>query len=280
MKTKNKNALIILLTIIFLITAFSASIKIIPTVKAKAYIANKYNISIFQIKTKSVTPSKLYLDDSWLFPSPDIDEPIWEFSYKGKDFCVSKTVLLGLGVNDYYDDYQLEEINSLATEYLKKNVYEGICGISVFSNDVKYFLNSPKEKITEANLKSYLSRSSGIPKRVYIRVNNPHEENPFPNAEEIYNKLYTVFNSDSVHLLVYLIDDTVKLETHCRISSGTKDKLDSYYGVDLAYAQSNDVKERKNRHIERMLVENNKEKEKEKEKEEKETHKNINSRTV
>lgn len=127
-KTKNKillffSAVFIILTIIF--SSYAVS-KTVMTKGAINYLQDKYQMNEEQIDIIDYEIGMYHLDSTDMFfnwfeirwyPYK------WQFNYNGREFFVNR-------INGrYYDDYQLDDIQLWATEWLAKKINNNIIGI-------------------------------------------------------------------------------------------------------------------------------------------------------
>lgn len=93
----------------------------------------------------------------------------WEIQYNDKSFFVNRID------GKYYDDYQLDEIESVATEWFKQNVDNNIVGIKLSSVNIINYQARIAGNITinENNIKDFLNDKntySGINRFTYHDV--------------------------------------------------------------------------------------------------------------
>ena len=93
----------------------------------------------------------------------------WELQYNDKSFFVNRID------GKYYDDYQLDEIESVATEWFKQNIDNNIVGIKLSSANIINYQARIAGNITinEKNIKDFLNDKntySGINRFTYYDV--------------------------------------------------------------------------------------------------------------
>lgn len=157
-KSGKKHKVLKVLLIIFLsallfalITCYAA--KSIMTKGAIDYLQDKYDMSYDQINVMDYETKKLGNDTSFLPINTYWSPYKWEFEYNNKPFFVNR-------INGrYYDDYQLDEIESLATEWFKQNIDNNIIGIRLSSaNVINYQARIAGDIIiNENNIKDFLN---------------------------------------------------------------------------------------------------------------------------
>lgn len=155
---KNEHKALKVLLIIFLSALLLAlitcyAVKSIMTKGAMDYLQDKYAMSYDQINVMDYETKKLGNDTSFLPINTYWSPYKWEFEYNNKPFFVNR-------INGrYYDDYQLDEIESLATEWFKQNIDNNIIGIKLSSANVINFQARIAGDIiiSENNIKDFLN---------------------------------------------------------------------------------------------------------------------------
>ena len=246
---KSTKIIIIFFTVIGLVTGAAAlgtaihfSRDYSADIDASAYLCEKYNIKESELELKKYVPSKCYIDDS-LFIEVAYSTPLWVYEYEGKEIHVSKQ-----GVY-LYDDLQLEEIEKMAVEYLRENFDENICGVSIFSDDIKWLscTESPAP-LTKDDIPALLKRTS-YPIRIYIRSNDFETDLSKFSGKKLESKLNALLELDAQHdhnVILYLIDDTVELERNSRIYDSYHETFFSMYNVSF---ETEDSADETNEHI-------------------------------
>ncbi len=98
----------------------------------KFYLTNKYSdMNYEELEVVSYTPNKIdknffFLEQTYIHIYPKK----WVFKYKDKNFNVEFFNL------HFVDDYQLEELETMCTEYLKNNIDSNIQGITIYSDTI------------------------------------------------------------------------------------------------------------------------------------------------
>lgn len=121
-----------------------------PIAKAQtvSYLCEKYNAKPNEFKMKDYNQAHLEWYDTGVFTqTPKWLDFSFEFEYKGRRFIACRNK------GSIYDDYQLDEIESVATEWFKQNIDNNIVGI----------------KLSSANIINYQARITG---KVTINENN------------------------------------------------------------------------------------------------------------
>ena len=142
MKNKKKAITIILIVSILIVGFIFGGYFVTKTVMTKGafeYLQDKYEMTEEQLDILDYETGRYHLVSTDWILEPFIVEwhnYKWQFDYNGREFFVNR-------INGrYYDDYQLDDIQLSATEWLSKNVDEHIIGINFdSSNLINYQLN-------------------------------------------------------------------------------------------------------------------------------------------
>ncbi|MDD7331507.1 hypothetical protein, partial [Eubacterium sp.] len=156
MKKKNKAVAIILIIFILVFGSVFGGYFAIKTVMTKGainYLQDKYNMSYNQITVLDYEMKKFENDTSFLPLNTYWSPYKWELEYNDKSFFVDRID------GKYYDDYQLDEIESVATEWFKQNVDNNIVGIKLSSVNIINYQARIAGNITinEKNIKDFLN---------------------------------------------------------------------------------------------------------------------------
>ena len=131
---KKKKAITIILIVFILVFGFIFggyfAIKTVMTKGAINYLQDKYNMSYNQITVLDYEMKKFGNDTSFLPLNTYWSPYKWELEYNDKSFFVNRID------GKYYDDYQLDEIESVATEWFKQNIDNNIVGIKLSSANI------------------------------------------------------------------------------------------------------------------------------------------------
>lgn len=151
-----KKILSIIITITIIIVFIFGGYFAIKTVMTKGainYLQDKYNMSYNQITVLDYEMKKPGNDTSFLPLNTYWSPYKWELEYNNKSFFVNRID------GKYYDDYQLDEIESVATEWFKQNIDNNIVGIKLSSaNIINYQARiTGKVTINENNIKDFLN---------------------------------------------------------------------------------------------------------------------------
>ena len=159
---KAKNRILVVFSVVLLISAIIfgsyAVAKTVMTKGAFEYLQDKYEMTEEQLDILDYETGRYHLvSTDWIFEPFKIEwhNYKWQFEYNGREFFVNR-------INGrYYDDYQLDDIQLWATEWLSKNVDEHIIGIQFdSSNLINYQLNySNKILITKENVMDFFNDS-------------------------------------------------------------------------------------------------------------------------
>ena len=181
MKKKKKAITIILIVFILVFGVIFGGYFAIKTVMTKGainYLQDKYNMSYNQITVLEYEMKKPGNDTSFLPLNTYWSPYKWELEYNNKSFFVNRID------GKYYDDYQLDEIESVATEWFKQNIDDKIVGI----------------KLSSANIINYQARIAG---NITISENNIkdflNDKNTYSSIESTY--FDTLSQTDKSNLL-------------------------------------------------------------------------------
>lgn len=199
---------------------------------AKGYLSQKYDIPKSELKLVKHIPSHKYNDDSLFLIYIRTTTPLWIYSYKGEEIHVS---------GEFNDDYQLEEISQIVTKYLQENFDNDVCGVSVINNDCS------KKRFNESDVDRFLSEATGYPLAIFIKSDDPQNDERAKKFNELAMRYYQMTNSNSQHgrhIDFYLIDDTLRLGKTTKVYEDAKDyKYFSRYGliddIDISFNNNN-----------------------------------------
>ena len=155
---KRTKSVIIAIIIVFIFVVGSVfdgyfAIKTVMTNGAINYLQDKYNMSYNQITVLDYEMKKFGNDTSFLPLNTYWSPYKWEIEYNDKSFFVNRID------GKYYDDYQLDEIESVATEWFKQNIDNNIVGIKLSSVNIINYQARIAGNITinEKNIKDFLN---------------------------------------------------------------------------------------------------------------------------
>lgn len=146
---KAKNRILVVFSVVLLISAIIfgsyAVAKTVMTKGAFEYLQDKYEMTEEQLDILDYETGRYHLvSTDWIFEPFKIEwhNYKWQFEYNGREFFVNR-------INGrYYDDYQLDDIQLWATEWLSKNVDEKIVGIHFDSTHLlNYQLNYGNQSV-------------------------------------------------------------------------------------------------------------------------------------
>ena len=164
---KKKKAITIILIVFILVFAFIFGgyfvTKTVMTKGAINYLQDKYNMPYNQISVLDYETKKPGNDTSFLPLNTYWSPYKWEFEYNNKSFFVNRID------GKYYDDYQLDEMESVATEWFKQNIDRNIIGIKLSSANIINYQARVAGNITiyENNIKDFLND-----KNTYSSIDN------------------------------------------------------------------------------------------------------------
>ncbi|WP_454969125.1 hypothetical protein [Eubacterium sp.] len=167
-----KKILSIIITITIIIVFIFGGYFVTKTVMTKGainYLQDKYNMSYNQITVLDYEMKKPGNDTSFLPLNTYWSPYKWELEYNNKSFFVNRID------GKYYDDYQLDEIESVATEWFKQNIDNNIVGIKLSSANIINYQARIASNVTinENNIKDFLNDKntySGINHFTYYDV--------------------------------------------------------------------------------------------------------------
>lgn len=167
-----KKILSIIITITIIIVFIFGGYFAIKTVMTKGainYLQDKYNMPYNQITVLDYEMKKPGNDTSFLPLNTYWSPYKWELEYNNKSFFVNRID------GKYYDDYQLDEIESVATEWFKQNIDNNIVGIKLSSANIINYQARIASNVTinKNNIKDFLNDKntySGINHFTYYDV--------------------------------------------------------------------------------------------------------------
>lgn len=212
MKKKSITITIILIVFIFIFGGYFIA-KTVMTKGAINYLQDKYNMSYNQITVLDYEMKKFGNDTSFLPLNTYWSPYKWELEYNDKSFFVNRID------GKYYDDYQLDEIESVATKWFKQNIDNNIVGIKLSSaNIINYQARVPCNiTINENNIKDFLNDKNtynSIDNYTYYDVVLMVESNYFNTLSQTdkNNLLYEVKeNLPNSHIQYVIGTDTSKI---------------------------------------------------------------------
>ena len=200
MKKKKKAFTIILIIFILVVGSVFGGYFAIKTVMTKGainYLQDKYNMSYNQITVLDYEMKKFGNDTSFLPLNTYWSPYKWEFEYNNKSFFVNRIY------GKYYDDYQLDEMESVATEWFKQNIDNNIVGI----------------KLSSANIINYQARVAG---NITINENNIKD---FLNDKNTYSSIDNYTYYDVVLMVESTYFDTLSQTDKNNLLDRIKQKL-------------------------------------------------------
>ena len=117
-------------------TADTVSYTYVKT-KAQFYLSQKYDAKMTDFEVVDYRRAGIYWDDHNIFwLTPNWVDFCFEFEYNNRKFMVNR-----VGGN-FYDDYQLDDLEIWCTKFLQENIDDKIIGVNLDSNNIVYYLNS------------------------------------------------------------------------------------------------------------------------------------------
>lgn len=200
MKKKKKAITIILIVSILIVGFIFGGYFVTKTVVTKGainYLQDKYNMPYNQITVLDYEMKKPGNDTSFLPLNTYWSPYKWEFEYNNKSFFVNRID------GKYYDDYQLDEMESVATEWFKQNIDRNIIGI----------------KLSSANIINYQARVAG---NITINENNIKD---FLNDKNTYSSIDNNTYYDVVLMVESTYFDTLSQTDKSGLLDEVKEKL-------------------------------------------------------
>lgn len=200
MKKKKKAITIILIVFILVFGFIFAGYFVTKTVMTKGainYLQYKYDMPYNQISVLDYEMKKPGNDTSFLPLNTYWSPYKWEFEYNNKSFFVNRID------GKYYDDYQLDEMESVATEWFKQNIDRNIIGI----------------KLSSANIINYQARVTG---NITINENNIKD---FLNDKNTYSSIDNYTYYDVVLMVESTYFDTLSQTDKSGLLDEVKEKL-------------------------------------------------------
>lgn len=198
---KKKKAITIILIVSILVFAFIFGgyfvTKTVMTKGAINYLQDKYDMPYNQITVLDYEMKKPGNDTSFLPLNTYWSPYKWELEYNNKSFFVNRID------GKYYDDYQLDEMESAATEWFKQNIDRNIIGI----------------KLSSANIINYQARISG---NITINENNIKD---FLNDKNTYSSIDNYTCYDVVLMVESTYFDTLSQTDKSGLLDKVKEKL-------------------------------------------------------
>lgn len=200
MKKKKKAFTIILIVFILVFGFIFGGYFVTKTVMTKGainYLQDKYDMPYNQISVLDYEMKKHGNDTSFLPLNTYWSPYKWEFEYNNKSFFVNRID------GKYYDDYQLDEMESVATEWFKQNIDRNIIGI----------------KLSSANIINYQARIGG---NITINENNIKD---FLNDKNTYSSIDNYTYYDVVLMVESTYFDTLSQTDKSGLLDKVKEKL-------------------------------------------------------
>ena len=171
--------------------------KAVMTKGAMNYLQDKYDMTFNQITVLDYEMKKPGNDTSFLPLNTYWSPYKWELEYNNKSFFVNRID------GKYYDDYQLDEIESVATEWFKQSIDRNIIGI----------------KLSSANIINYQARIAG---NITINENNIKD---FLNDKNTYSCIDDYTYYDVVLMIESTYFDTLSQADKSSLLDRIKQKL-------------------------------------------------------
>ncbi len=188
----------------------SASVK----KQALNYLCEKYDAEEDEFELVDYNRPHIYWKEHYIF----FQKPVWinpsfEFRYNGRLFIVSKMN------NEFYDDYQLEDVETWCTEWCQINVDERIIGIDLSTNDILNYQLTQNDKyfyiISKSDSKKLLINYMDKTTFPVFCYKDTQDSNSHSINEELSKSIKETLNSQSdcssVQIDVPLVIETEKL---------------------------------------------------------------------
>ena len=135
---KKKNGIIVLIIVLSVAVIAGVGYKIAdkfyaPLVQTKAvsYLCHKYDAKPDEFEIVDYCKAHIFWDDKNIFYlTPNFVDCSFEFKYKDENFIVCRKG------SHFYDDYQLDYLETQLTEWMQKNINTVIFGIEIESTDI------------------------------------------------------------------------------------------------------------------------------------------------
>lgn len=220
-----KKAITIILIVFILVFGFIFGgyfvTKTVMTKGAINYLQNKYNMSYNQIIVLDYEMKKPGNDTSFLPLNTYWSPYKWEFEYNNKSFFVNRID------GKYYDDYQLDEMESVATEWFKQNIDNNIVGI----------------KLSSANIINYQARVAG---NITINENNIKD---FLNDKNTYSSIDNYTYYDVVLMVESTYFNTLSQTDKSGLLDEVKEKLPNSHIQYIIGADTSKISKGRNKFI-------------------------------
>lgn len=136
MKKQIKTIILIIVILISGVVGYKiidrSSLAFIQT-KAIDYLCEKYDASVNEFELVDYNSPHIYWKEhNIFFQKPVWINPSFEFIYNGRLFIVSKMN------NEFYDDYQLEDVEIWCTEWCQNNVDDRITAVEIDSSNTLF----------------------------------------------------------------------------------------------------------------------------------------------
>lgn len=215
--------------IIVLISLFFVKYKTVDnymTARAYHYLSAKYDADESEFILIDYDKAHWFLNDDD-FPELEYSNYKWEFEYNGREFFVN------MDGKEFYDDYQLEDVEKWCVCWLQKNVDKSIWFIGIDSEDLYSYLDvAGKNYIVPDDAYSFLcnlnaSQQTFISSNIKIycynkNVNDEAEDELITNIIKKLNDILDTDNSVSVsfsqgNMFSYLCKNTITKKWYTEI---------------------------------------------------------------
>lgn len=224
MKKKKKAITIILIVSILIVGFIFGGYFVTKTVMTKGainYLQDKYDMPYNQISILDYETKKPGNDTSFLPLNTYWSPYRWEFEYNNKSFFVNRID------GKYYDDYQLDEMESVATEWFKQNIDRNIIGI----------------KLSSANIINYQARIAG---NIMINENNIKD---FLNDKNTYSSINNYTYYDVVLMIESTYFNTLSQTDKNNLLDKVKEKLPNSHIQHVIGADTSKISKERNKFI-------------------------------
>ena len=195
--------------------------KAVMTKGAMNYLQDKYDMTFNQITVLDYEMKKPGNDTSFLPLNTYWSPYKWELEYNNKSLFVNRID------GKYYDDYQLDEIESVATEWFKQNIDNNIVGI----------------KLSSANIINYQARIAG---NITINENNIKD---FLNDKNTYSCIDDYTYYDVVLMIESTYFDTLSQADKSSLLDRIKQKLPNSHIQYIIGADASKISKERNKFI-------------------------------
>lgn len=202
MKTKtNKKVIIAVILLVISIIIFfkytpAWAYKIVER-QAVSYLCDKYDAKEDEFELVDYAKPHIFFDSvGELVQKPVRVDYSFEFSYKGKNFFVNKIE------SDFFDDYQLDDLEIWCTTWLQNNVDKRIIGIDITNVDIRYY-----------EMKNHSNGVLLSENNAEIFLNTYYKREDFKVATIFCDNINFEFNKENESLIIQTLKDKINIDS-------------------------------------------------------------------